>query len=577
MFKPLLHYIYIFYFILKFTKCELINENLNSNKPVNNIEKISEIRNEEKLLKNFVPVNGEGQQNMVYYTYNNLDKNVQSQVDNEDSKNNDENKKDENKKDENKRLKRSLEEIFPEFKNYTSQKLLMMNPSPRCKIPQRTIFFQYPSFMESNINGGVSEIEITDKEYFVGAIQQIGLRVNSTSTFKSIKRALEINNIIRLFHKDDPNLYWRNHRSKSVVQSDINKYQRVNHMLMFHEICRKHLLYKNYDIYRKKYPNDYNFMPETFTYDHFDEFKNLFKDYKVSKDNLWLIKPRNAMTGRGIRFLKNIEDVREHDIVTRYIADPLLINDRKFDLRFHVLVTGHDPLKIYLHTNGWAKLSTEKYDLDLDSLDNIYKHVTNMGLNLKNKQSNMTAKDIVLSFAYVKDYLKKKYNMNYSEFEEEVKDLIIKAIITMNHLELEKQKGRNLKSNNIFDLYGIDIMVDSHFKPWLLEINISPHLGEENLSMERKILLSETLVDTFNILGMVPYSHVNGKAYEGEYEIEDPVEEAVQQSICEFTRPLGGFERIFPLNSNIQYYKKFFKVKSPKNKALWEEIKNSKY
>jgi len=50
--------------------------------------------------------------------------------------------------------------------------------------------------------------------------------------------------------------------------------------------------------------------------------------------------------------MKNIKDIRKNDIITKYISDPLLIKGRKFDLRFHVSITGHNTLKVYIHTNG---------------------------------------------------------------------------------------------------------------------------------------------------------------------------------------------------------------------------------
>ena len=44
----------------------------------------------------------------------------------------------------------------------------------------------------------------------------------------------------------------------------------------------------------------------------------------------------------------------------RYVADPLLIQGRKFGIRVWVLVTGHDPLRVYMHANGLVLFSTHR-------------------------------------------------------------------------------------------------------------------------------------------------------------------------------------------------------------------------
>ena len=46
--------------------------------------------------------------------------------------------------------------------------------------------------------------------------------------------------------------------------------------------------------------------------------------------------------------------------VQRYVSDPLLIQGRKFGIRVWVLVTGHDPLRVYLHGKGLVLFSTHR-------------------------------------------------------------------------------------------------------------------------------------------------------------------------------------------------------------------------
>jgi hypothetical protein len=45
-----------------------------------------------------------------------------------------------------------------------------------------------------------------------------------------------------------------------------------------------------------------------------------------------------------------------------YVTNPLLIRGRKFHLRLWVLVTGHAPLRAYMHTRGLVLFSSAAYD-----------------------------------------------------------------------------------------------------------------------------------------------------------------------------------------------------------------------
>lgn len=103
--------------------------------------------------------------------------------------------------------------------------------------------------------------------------------------------------------------------------------------------------------------DQFNFIPDTFVIP--DEFNDFCQQFNKEKQ-LWIVKPHNLSRGRGIYIIDDVSEVQldEVAVVSKYIANPLLINGNKFDLRIYVLVTSIDPLRIYVFKEGLARFAT---------------------------------------------------------------------------------------------------------------------------------------------------------------------------------------------------------------------------
>ena len=69
-------------------------------------------------------------------------------------------------------------------------------------------------------------------------------------------------------------------------------------------------------------------------------------------------------------------------VAQKYIQNPLLIDDLKFDLRIYVLLYGVNPLRIFLFKDGLVRFATEPYHKpNDDNIDNLFMHLTNYAIN----------------------------------------------------------------------------------------------------------------------------------------------------------------------------------------------------
>jgi hypothetical protein len=333
---------------------------------------------------------------------------------------------------------------------------------------------------------------------------------------------------------------------------------------------------------KKKFPNEYQYMPETYVLPRDQDFflNEKLKNFDVNnKQNLWLLKPVASSRGRGIRLLTDVENIPKKTIATHYVYNPHLINGRKYDLRLYLLVTGYAPLKIYLFDNGLARFCSEEYDLNPEKMNDRYIHLTNYSIN--KTSVNFAQNDSVndefgekWTLFTLRHYFEKN-NLDFNIVWEKIKDIIVKIILSVTGMAIPLIKSFNLTSGNLFELYGVDILLDENLTPWLMEVNLNPSLNcDSQLDLKVK---SKLLTDIFNIIGAIPFSHDGKFIPMDKYtEYKSKEEEAVIESLCEFERPSGGFQRLFPLKDNIDIYKKFIENPEEENLALWKAMKENK-
>ncbi|XP_027527784.1 tubulin polyglutamylase TTLL5 isoform X4 [Neopelma chrysocephalum] len=271
-------------------------------------------------------------------------------------------------------------------------------------------------------------------------------------------------------NSSDYNLMWTGSHLKPYLLRSLTDIQKVNHFPRSYELTRKDRLYRNVTRMQLAHGfKTFHILPQTFILP--TEYQDFCNTY--SKDRgPWIVKPVASSRGRGVYLINNPSQIVVEDniLVSRYINNPLLIDDFKFDVRLYVLVTSYDPLVIYLYEEGLARFATVRYDQASKNIKNQFMHLTNYSVNKKSGDY------VSCDDPEVEDY-GNKWSMSAM-------------------LRYLKQEGRDTA-----ELYGFDVLIDDTLKPWLLEVNLSPSLACD-APLDLKIKAS-MLSDMFTLVGFV--------------------------------------------------------------------------
>lgn len=204
------------------------------------------------------------------------------------------------------------------------------------------------------------------------------------------------------------------------------------------------------------------------TYNLETQLSQLIGDFHLREreklDNLWILKPWNMARTIDTTITSNLSAIIRlmetgPKICQKYIEHPALFKGRKFDVRYIVLVRSMNPLEIFLADVFWVRLANNTYTLEKHSFDEYETHFTVM--NYRGRLNHMNTPDFVKEF-------EKEHEVNWQDIHSRIRNMIKSAFeaAAAVHPEMHHSKSRAM--------YGVDVMLDCHFQPKLLEITYCP-------------------------------------------------------------------------------------------------------
>lgn len=296
---------------------------------------------------------------------------------------------------------------------------------------------------------------------------------------------------------------WGKHM-KSPMFKTLKETQKLNHFPGTFQLGRKDRLWRNFQKMISKFGlKEFGFLPLTYVLPQ--ELKLLKQNWDFKNNGgkeMWIIKPPASARGVGIKVINKWSQLPKKMslVCQKYIQNPYLINGSKFDLRLYVLVTSFHPLRIYLYPEGLARFASAKYSDDIKDLKDRYMHLTNYSINKLSSQytANEDANACQghkWTLTKLMDYLHDE-GVDTKTLWKNLQQLVIKTIISSEALITPLCEENMNSYYNCYELFGVDVLLDEHLKPWLLEVNISPSLHSSSpLDAHVKGPLVQTLFD----------------------------------------------------------------------------------
>lgn len=201
---------------------------------------------------------------------------------------------------------------------------------------------------------------------------------------------------------------------------------------------------------------------------------------------MWIVKPGELTNrGNGIVVCLHIDEIKgiirkggkhwdgsaKTFIIQEYIERPFLYQGRKFDIRHFVLVTSvNGKSKGYWFKRGYIRTTSSEYTLNHGM---AAVHLTNDAVQKQLPDYGRFEKGNKLSYEEFQAYLKREYEEKY-DFWGSVYPQMRRIATEAMQAAGNSMDPRKLQHN--FELFGLDFLIDSNFKPWLIEVNSNPCL-----------------------------------------------------------------------------------------------------
>lgn len=306
---------------------------------------------------------------------------------------------------------------------------------------------------------------------------------------------------ISLFFHQSPN--W--HENFKIGEQFLCENQYYNHIpgnryLSYKDVTAlKFSEYGNYYKNRENCFSPWKTMPFTLVLSDFPQCMAFLEVLKKDPTDWLYKKARESHNGEGVVLLtKETAEVlykyyaeegcpdNEPYIAQKYIKNPCLIHKKKFDIRVYMLIASMDPLIILYH-DGFIRIAAEPYKSTSSSLEVI---LTNSQITENYLKQNSTSENYSQygrDFKFLQWYLTENFEIPQEWMENYFRKTIKQTMLHLVRMNLSSL----LRHPRVFELFGLDFLLDDQLHLWYLELNLTPSMvgsSAEKKKVNKKIV-----------------------------------------------------------------------------------------
>uniref|UniRef100_A0A7S3I8V1 Uncharacterized protein n=1 Tax=Fabrea salina TaxID=342563 RepID=A0A7S3I8V1_9CILI len=237
------------------------------------------------------------------------------------------------------------------------------------------------------------------------------------------------------------------------------------------------------------------------------EFLEILRSQNTFEGINWMLKlGGNIHNGKGVspvdqdlasKLLNKTCPFKYDYLAQRYIKNPMLIHNRKFDFRTYLVIANMDPL-IVLYHDGFIRMSMSEYDPHSGDRST---HLTNLKVaqktmdtrNLTKSEQEMLLKDQSWSYTHLHNYL-----MNLGLVGEDWLDTYLRKKLKENMFHIVRMNlDKLMKHPQVFELFGLDFLLDTDLNLWYIEANLTPSIS--GTSDEKRELNTKLITDLIDL------------------------------------------------------------------------------